>query len=70
MRHYYINAYFLSQNRAFNFLERDPIFHDDDRDLSLEEQRIVTYRRVKRLQSKDFVDENEVMLDIKKVSFL
>ncbi|XP_068218876.1 peroxisomal acyl-coenzyme A oxidase 3-like [Palaemon carinicauda] len=52
-------------NRAYNFLEKDPIFHLDDDDMTLEEQRIMTYRRMKRLQSDDFVG-NEVHMDLGK----
>ncbi|XP_066973372.1 peroxisomal acyl-coenzyme A oxidase 3-like isoform X1 [Macrobrachium rosenbergii] len=53
-------------NRAYNFLERDPIFHIDDDDLTLEEQRIITYRRMRRLDSDNFVDESETLMDMRK----
>lgn len=35
--------------------------------MTLEEERQITYKRVKKLMSNEFVDEDEIMYDYKKV---
>lgn len=53
-------------NRAYNFLETEPIFHHHEGDITLEEYRMLTFRRMKRLRGDDFIDDSEVTLDSKK----
>ncbi|KAK7082183.1 acyl-Coenzyme A oxidase, partial [Halocaridina rubra] len=53
-------------NHAYNFMETDSAFHREDDDMSLEDYRIATYRRIKRLNSDDFFDEIETVSDYRK----
>lgn len=57
-------------DKAFKFLENDPIFQHRDGDMTLEEERRITYKRVRRLMSHDFVDEDEIMYDYRKAPAL
>lgn len=43
------------------------MFQHRDGDMTLEEERQITYKRVRRLMSHEFVDEDEIMYDYKKV---
>ena len=49
-------------------LERDPLFAHQDADLTLDQQRELTYRRVKRLYEYDFLPDSEIMESPTKLS--
>ncbi|XP_037791071.1 peroxisomal acyl-coenzyme A oxidase 3-like [Penaeus monodon] len=57
-------------DKACKFLENDPVFQHRDGDMTLEEERQITYKRVRRLMSHEFVDEDEIMYDYKKAPAL
>ena len=47
--------------QIWDTLERDPLFARQDADLTLDQQRELTYRRVKRLYEYDFLPHSEIM---------
>lgn len=51
-------------------LERDPLFAHQNVDLTLDQQRELTYKRVKRLHEYDFVPESEVLANPAKFNAL
>lgn len=51
-------------------LEMDPLFAHQDVDLTLDQQRELTYKRVKRLHEYNFVPEAEMMSNPAKFSTL
>lgn len=53
-------------NRMYSFLETDPVFQHADGDLTLEEERQITFRRVKRLLESKLINEDEFLFDHKK----
>lgn len=54
------------KNSLYNFIEGDPDFHWQEGDVTLEEERHITLKRVKKVLNCGFVNEKETMLDYRK----
>ena len=50
-----------TRKAVWDTMARDPLFDDPGGELSLQEQRQLTFRRVKRLAEYDFVPEEEIL---------
>nr|XP_045596779.1 peroxisomal acyl-coenzyme A oxidase 3-like [Procambarus clarkii] len=54
-------------NCVYNFLETDPVFQHVDGDMTLEEERLITFRRVKKMLSTKFTDDAQFLTDFRRV---
>ncbi|XP_069179960.1 peroxisomal acyl-coenzyme A oxidase 3-like isoform X3 [Procambarus clarkii] len=53
-------------NCVYNFLETDPVFQHVDGDMTLEEERLITFRRVKKMLSTKFTDDAQFLTDFRR----